>query len=458
MKLGKPAIVRSNFGPANNPTLINAALAATGAGTIVKARIYVANTSDHLKVGIFYVVAGNTLKCRSATADLGNFTVGYYELDVNLACQAGDVIGCSFLDPNAYLYYDTAGGDGYWVKESHDGCVVDDEALYTLAGTRVASLEGETAVLSVTSTRLTASYKGATMAAALEKGEDPVTKRGVAYNSTGGDPSPLVDDKVEEEGDFETGAFTEIIPGLSPEILYYARPYAYSVLDDYIYGTTLERTTSPSKQIIATLNGRTMGESASGSAWATLRAAGGGVHLLAPDDTNPDHLAVVKDSMTASRWLFRSFLYFDLAGMAPDFTKVDLHVWVYLVTGSLVDIVLVKGVQDFELPTLANWVSANSETTILGSRQMSTFSATQYEKIELTAAGVAYIKAQIAAGSYAKFCCLTEVDFNNAYSDVVHDNEIAFFLTQEPDKEPYLEFSGGGGGNLGGVLVKGNYI
>jgi len=57
-------------------------------------------------------------------------------------------------------------------------------------------------------------------------GGENATKRGICYNTTG---NPTIEDsKVEEVGDFEIGAFTEILTGLSTGVTYYIKAYAYN--------------------------------------------------------------------------------------------------------------------------------------------------------------------------------------------------------------------------------------
>lgn len=59
------------------------------------------------------------------------------------------------------------------------------------------------------------------------------TKRGICWNTTG---SPTVaDNKVEEAGNFSTGAFSGNMTGLTPDQAYFARAYAYNT-GGYGYG------------------------------------------------------------------------------------------------------------------------------------------------------------------------------------------------------------------------------
>ena len=290
----------------------------------------------------------------------------------------------------------------------------------------------------VTSTRLTSSFAGATMAASLtDKGGYTVTKRGVAYNITGGDPDPTVDSKVEETGDFAVGAFTEGITGISPGVTVYARPYAYSVEEGYGYGTTMSvAIQSEWGKAKALLNSRFWGYPADAS-FSAMRA-GSYVHQYEPDDTNPDHLTGVDSSMTASPWLLRTFLYFDLQGVPSNFTGVKLWIWVYALSG-FYRMILEEGVQGFETPSLANWISQNSITTELARLEAADATAGQWCSLTLNEAGIAFVKTHV--NDYCKFCCMTDADFNNNYQTSYHIDQLHFYLPNETGKEPYLEFT-----------------
>jgi len=69
-----------------------------------------------------------------------------------------------------------------------------------------------------------------------------ITKRGFCYNTTG-NPT-VVDDKVEEEGSYGTGAFALGLTSLSPGTKYYIKAYAYNA-NGYAYSGELEFTTKP---------------------------------------------------------------------------------------------------------------------------------------------------------------------------------------------------------------------
>ena len=68
-------------------------------------------------------------------------------------------------------------------------------------------------------------------------GGENATKRGICWNTTG---TPTVaDDKVEEVGNFSTGAFSGNMTGLTPDQAYFARTYAYNT-GGYGYSSTTE--------------------------------------------------------------------------------------------------------------------------------------------------------------------------------------------------------------------------
>src|SRR3972149_319437 len=280
-------------------------------GVIDTVEIWAASNMSGLKVGIFYQVSGAIYKCRSV-ATIGSVTAGSKKTfsGLNLAVVAGDYIG--FYHTGGALEYGSAGrGRGYLAG---DHVIEGQQNTFGIAGGGSFSCYGTgySGPPLVSSTRLTSSFAGATMVANItHKGGYAVTKRGVAYNLTGGDPDPAVDSKVEETGDFDVGEFSEGITDIAPGTTVYVRPYAYSVEQGYGYGTTLSvAIQSEWGKSKALLNSRLWGYPADVS-FGAMRG-GAYVHQYEPVDTNPDNLCGVDSSMTASPWLFRTFLYFDL--------------------------------------------------------------------------------------------------------------------------------------------------
>jgi hypothetical protein len=285
---------------------------------------------------------------------------------------------------------------------------------------------------------ITSSYAGASLRATItDTGASTLTQRGVVYNQTGGDPVAGTDSMVVEDGDFGIGEFYESVAA-APGTTVYIRPFAYSPTEGYGYGTTLsvvvQSTWGQSK---ALTYGRLFGYPA-GDSFAGMRG-GSQVHVYQPVDTNPDNLGGVDSSQTASPWLFRTFLYFDLANVPDSFTDVKLWVWIQGKGGDFQRMIIEEGVQDFSTPTVANWISQNSLTTELARLDDSDATVGAWVAIRFNDAGVAFIKSKL--NNYCKLCCMTEDDFNNQYVTSVHTDQLYFYLTQETGKEPYLEFT-----------------
>jgi len=94
-------------------------------------------------VGIFYVVSGDTLKCRSAV-EIGAVEGGAERTfpGLSLAVEAGDFIGLYFSDGS--IRYRNSAGAGLWHSNAEvNHCVVDDQFEYTpLVGTYQLSING----------------------------------------------------------------------------------------------------------------------------------------------------------------------------------------------------------------------------------------------------------------------------------------------------------------------------
>lgn len=112
--------------------------AANVSGVLTHFYIYVSSAITGCKVGVFYTVNGNTLKCRSVH-NAGNLGSGYHDLTVSLAISAGDYIGVYV--PNGAVEYSTGAGPGIWYTDG-DALVVDNQTVYGVASPRNISLYG----------------------------------------------------------------------------------------------------------------------------------------------------------------------------------------------------------------------------------------------------------------------------------------------------------------------------
>ena len=106
-------------------TLINKSNPANASGTITNVCLYMHNSQDAgvTYIGIFYVVSGNDLKCRSAHC-CGALNVGINNETVSLAVQPGDYIAFyGMIDQNM------SGGEGFWYVNAQS-IIVNDERTY----------------------------------------------------------------------------------------------------------------------------------------------------------------------------------------------------------------------------------------------------------------------------------------------------------------------------------------
>ncbi|MFC2001844.1 DNRLRE domain-containing protein [Chloroflexota bacterium] len=265
-----------------------------------------------------------------------------------------------------------------------------------------------------------------------------VTKRGFCYNTTG-DPT-VADDVKEETGDFENGAFSLLVDNLLPGTHYYLKAYAYNS-EGYGYGATVEFDTKEAGQVPATLSSRFAGKAAD-ITYAAMYAGGGDVQIHPPDYTNPDNLCGVDDTYTASPWLFRTFLFFNLEALAGlVFGAVRLKVWCYSSDPEFGNhFCITEGLQGDPV-VLANWVPQNAVTTILGQKEQQDFVPSQYNEIVFNSDGLALVNSKL--GSILKLCLRTQRDIDNDFWASLHDSVVHVFLPHESGKEPLLEFTMG---------------
>ena len=139
--IGAEAIDRGGTEP-SGLTRVNKEGQATAAGTITSIDIYAVPTQHitGLRVGTFYVVSGNTLKCRASEAIAGTITGGSKTTKtVSIIVEIGDYIGCYFT--SGRLENETTGFGGKW-EVSGEFIDPNDEVAYTLDVNHAFSLGG----------------------------------------------------------------------------------------------------------------------------------------------------------------------------------------------------------------------------------------------------------------------------------------------------------------------------
>ncbi len=137
--IGAEAISRPS-GWASDTTLINKDIPATIAGEITSVSIFAAADLTGFRVGTFYVVSGDTLKCRVSEAIAGTIVSGSKVTKaVSIAVQIGDYIGCFYS--LGVLGRHTSGFAGVWYATGNN-VNPGVEANYGLVAGDVVSLGG----------------------------------------------------------------------------------------------------------------------------------------------------------------------------------------------------------------------------------------------------------------------------------------------------------------------------
>jgi len=137
--IGQPAIDRGSQ-LVGGWTGICGANPANASGTITSVEIWAKVDISGCKVGTFYVITGDTLKCRDVVT-IGDVPKGSKQTfpDLSLSVQADDYIGIYFT--GGQLERDTSGADGLWYVTG-DYCIVDAEATFIWDSDGALSLYG----------------------------------------------------------------------------------------------------------------------------------------------------------------------------------------------------------------------------------------------------------------------------------------------------------------------------
>ena len=189
--IGSAAIDRDSNSSTGGYTIIGKENPANGSGKITAVKVYAYADLSGLKVGIFYLTADLTLKCRSASA-IGDVVAGAarsFIVDLNVV--AGDFIG--FFFSTGTMEVTTPGGAGIYYKQA-DMCVEDYESVVSQSSGYTYSLGGEgdlaTSVVVVTEAATGLTTTGGTLngsAVGLSESEWAI-ERGFEWGTTQGDP------------------------------------------------------------------------------------------------------------------------------------------------------------------------------------------------------------------------------------------------------------------------------
>ena len=197
--------------------------------------------------------------------------------------------------------------------------------------------------------------------------------------------------------------------------------------------------------INATDNSRFMGRAA-GSTWANIWNGLEG-QLYTPTDTNPNNVLIVETTKTASPWIFRTYLDFDLSAIAGSIVSATLNLRVLAADDTDPDtnigdgnqLCITKGLQSSMPPVWAtDWIPQNTEVTILG--QSYNFTLGAYNAVSFNATGLTWLETQF--GGTCQLCLRLERDINNDAPLAVQLHRIvAWAALKGTGYEPYLSIN-----------------
>jgi hypothetical protein len=134
--VGAACIMRAT-GSGGNATFIGTENPANANGTITDLCVWCRSASTGCKIGSFYIISGNTLKCRDADV-VGALGSGKNEKTVSLNIQSGDFIGIYIASGQIEV---TLSGSNFYTI-SGDKCIIDNESSYNILS-RTQSVYGE---------------------------------------------------------------------------------------------------------------------------------------------------------------------------------------------------------------------------------------------------------------------------------------------------------------------------
>ena len=178
------------------------------------------------------------------------------------------------------------------------------------------------------------------------------------------------------------------------------------------------------------------------STWGDWTLARNGISLTIFDPVTIDHYAGT--SLTASHWLYRTFLYFDLSSIPAGSNVIgDAVIKLYFKTkgtsGTYYPILIQAGHQAGATIVTGDWDLQTDDPVSFGSILLSDIILNQYNSITLSAVGKAYIEA--AFGSTLKLCVLGQRDFANDAPGSLYNAETTFNTIQDGSTvAPVLDF------------------
>ena len=247
--IGRVAIDGSHYYIGTDTTYISKYNPANRSGRLTHIEIYAHTSMTGCEVATFHQSDTNVFVTRD-THYIGNVAAGAKRsFDVDLEVEAGDFIGIHFVTGQIEL--DGGISCGNWFLNG-DYIPQENPVTFVVSGTTYAMMlygSGTIVAPTVTTQAVTGigGYTAIGNGNITDTGGVNATKRGICWNTTG---NPTIsDNKSEQTGSFGTGAFTRSITGLSPNVKYYVKAYAYNEAG-HAYGNEVNFTTSKVKPTV----------------------------------------------------------------------------------------------------------------------------------------------------------------------------------------------------------------
>ena len=185
-------------------------------------------------------------------------------------------------------------------------------------------------------------------------------------------------------------------------------------------------------EYLATTAGRFIRSSA--STFATARIGGGTIDVIAPTFTNPDYLQGARYDLTASHFLYRAFLFFDLSSLTVGRTisgSPTLDLYIYSVDSeddANSNVIVCEGQQSSTIVT-GDFANQNNELTNHGQIDTNGITISQYNTLTFDASGITMIGSKF--GGTLKLCLMDQRDNANNGTSVVRDQGLYYYMTQQ---------------------------
>lgn len=164
--------------------------------------------------------------------------------------------------------------------------------------------------------------------------------------------------------------------------------------------------------------------------WTTVRN-GASLTVIIPTGTSPNYLQGVRTDLTATFFMYRSFIFFDTSSVGAGRVIVSAVLSLNVYSKDNDDLVrpniyITKGYQSDPVVT-GDWAGQTAEVTDLGHIDLGDVATGQYNDISLNAAGLAWINKT----GITKFCMREDRDLSDEGPLAVSDNGLYYWMTQK---------------------------